>query len=167
MSALVQWRTIGTVMLSSGLLFCGVWACASLGGPRSDEYNTAALSDELRADYELFSDRCSKCHALSRTFNAGAQTDVFWRNYVGRMRRMPGSGINVEDETGLLRFLHYHSAQLIAKAEAERGPAPGASAPSLAAPPSSASASAAPASNLPSVDRGAASDAGAIEAVRP
>lgn len=90
-------------------------ACASATGSRGDEYNTANLSTETRADYDVFSNRCSKCHALSRVFNAGAQSDVFWENYVTRMRRMPGSGISAEDTSQILRFLHYYSTQGNAK----------------------------------------------------
>jgi hypothetical protein len=167
MSALVQWRTIGAAILGGGMLVCGAWACASLGGPRSDEYNTAGLTDQLRADYELFSDRCSKCHALSRTFNAGAQTDTFWRNYVGRMRRMPASGISVEDEAGLLRFLHYHSAQLAAKAEAERGAAPAVASPSAVAATSASNDGSTTVAKSPIADPIRINDAGVSEAVRP
>ncbi|RYZ59897.1 MAG: hypothetical protein EOP08_15065 [Proteobacteria bacterium] len=67
---------------------------------------------ELRDNYELFAQRCSKCHGLSRALNAGDKSDAFWQRYVTRMRRQPGSGIAPEDEPPILAFLHYYSARV-------------------------------------------------------
>jgi hypothetical protein len=74
-----------------------------------------ALPLEVRADYEVFADRCSKCHALSRPLNSGIVSDEHWAMYVGRMRRQPGSGISLEDADVILRFLHYYSLEQIRK----------------------------------------------------
>ena len=85
------------------LLGCNVRS--SIEGVRLSEIPTP----ELRSDYELFSQRCSKCHGLARPLNAGDKSDEFWQRYVSRMRRQPESGIAVEDEPPILRFLHYYS----------------------------------------------------------
>lgn len=75
------------------------------------------IPPELRDEYELFAQRCSKCHGLSRPLNAGYKSDEFWQRYVTRMRRQPSSGIAIEDEPPILRFLHFYS-------ERERAGAP-------------------------------------------
>jgi hypothetical protein len=69
------------------------------------------LSPEARADYAVFALRCSKCHSLSRPLDSGIDDDEFWKAYVARMRRQPGSGISQEDATVILRFLHVYSIE--------------------------------------------------------
>jgi hypothetical protein len=70
-----------------------------------------ALPPAVRADYEVFAQRCSKCHSLARPLNSGIEDDEFWKMYVARMRRQPGSGISVEDTVGILRFLSFYSRE--------------------------------------------------------
>jgi hypothetical protein len=77
-----------------------------------------ALPPQVRDDYEVFADRCSKCHALSRPLNSGIVSDEHWAMYVGRMRRQPGSGISPEDADVILRFLHYYSLEQTRKSRA-------------------------------------------------
>jgi hypothetical protein len=64
---------------------------------------------ELRADYEVFATRCSKCHSLSRPLDSGIVGDEYWVRYVERMRLQPASGIAPEDVPAILRYLHYYS----------------------------------------------------------
>ena len=71
----------------------------------------STLPESQRADYAIFAQRCSKCHALSRPLNAGITDDAYWAMYVARMRRQPASGISESDEVAVLRFLHYYSAE--------------------------------------------------------
>lgn len=85
-----------------------LFACAA---GRSEGLDVASLPPDVRPDYELFAERCSKCHSLARPLESGITDDVFWKKYVERMRRQPGSGISPEDETHILRFLHYYSAE--------------------------------------------------------
>ena len=77
----------------------------------SDGVDAAKLPPELRDDYGVFAQRCSKCHPLSRPLTSGIDDDDYWKHYVERMRRQPGSGIAPEDEPAILRFLHYYSEQ--------------------------------------------------------
>jgi hypothetical protein len=89
-----------------------VVACSALaaGCPRPDDgIDAASLPDQARADYEVFAQRCSKCHSLARPLDSGISDDGFWHEYVERMRRQPGSGISREDEVPILRFLHRYS----------------------------------------------------------
>jgi hypothetical protein len=78
---------------------------------------------DLRADYLVFAQRCSKCHSLGRPLNSGIDTDEYWQIYVTRMRRQPASGISLADTVPILRFLHAYSiAQRRKKAESLGAP---------------------------------------------
>lgn len=66
----------------------------------------------VRADYTVFAQRCSKCHSLARPLESGIDSDEYWRMYVERMRRQPGSGISVADTVPILRFLHAYSLEV-------------------------------------------------------
>ena len=85
-------------------------ACGS--ATQSEGLEPAALPAELRADYAVFAQRCSKCHSLARPLESGISDQNFWVLYVARMRRQPASGITQEDAGPILRFLqHYSLAQ--------------------------------------------------------
>lgn len=73
---------------------------------RADGVDPSTLPDDLRADYAVFAQKCSKCHSLARPLEAGPHDDAWWNGYVTKMRRMPGSGISPDDEAPILRFLH-------------------------------------------------------------
>ena len=96
-------RWIAALLLVSSLA-----ACASTM-ERSEGLDASAVAPEERADYALYAERCSKCHSLARSLNSGITDDGFWRMYVERMRRQPGSGITQEDTVPILRFLHWYS----------------------------------------------------------
>jgi hypothetical protein len=76
---------------------------------RGEGVDVKTVPPELRADYALFAQRCSKCHSLARPLNSGITNDEFWRLYVERMRRQPGSGISEADVYYILQFLHWYS----------------------------------------------------------
>jgi hypothetical protein len=80
--------------------------CHANGGEGLD---MSTLPANVRADYQVFAQRCSKCHALARPLESGISDDKYWAEYVERMRRQPGSGISPKDVTPILRFLHYYS----------------------------------------------------------
>jgi hypothetical protein len=83
-------------------------ACSS---GRAEGVDVASLPVDVRPDYELFATRCSKCHSLARPLEASIDDDAFWKEYVERMRRQPGSGISPADEIPILRFLHYYTVE--------------------------------------------------------
>jgi mono/diheme cytochrome c family protein len=91
-------------------------ACGS-SATHSEGLEPAALPAELRADYAVFAQRCSKCHSLARPLNSGISDENFWVLYVARMRRQPASGITQEDAGPILRFLHYYSLAQLRKHE--------------------------------------------------
>ncbi len=89
-------------------LLLGAWGCASWAREGLDP---ATLPVEVRSDYALYAQRCSKCHSLARSLTSGIDSDAYWVDYVARMRRQPASGISKEDTVGILRFLHYFSIE--------------------------------------------------------
>jgi hypothetical protein len=99
-------------MATAVLLFMA--GCAGSNVP-SDGLEPSTLPREVRADYAVFAQRCSKCHSLARPLNSGITDEAYWVMYVARMRRQPGSGISQEDETAILRFLHYYSLEQLQK----------------------------------------------------
>jgi hypothetical protein len=104
---------------STGLLLA---ACPS-PEDRSEGIDLPTLPQDVRADYEVFAQRCSKCHSLARPLNSGIADDEYWKMYVARMRRQPESGISLEDSRVILRFLHYYSLEQIRKKTARTTPA--------------------------------------------
>jgi hypothetical protein len=94
-------------------------------GPRTEGLDVSKLPADVRADYDLFARKCSKCHSLARPLQSGITDDEQWVMYVRRMRRQPASGISPEDETPILRFLRYYAADLRKKkAEKDQPPPP-------------------------------------------
>ncbi|MEZ4407085.1 MAG: hypothetical protein R3A52_11480 [Polyangiales bacterium] len=96
----------GTIAAAAVLLALG---CASL--QRGESLDPASLPTAVRADYEVFANRCSRCHPLARPLNARVDDDEHWALYVARMRRMPGSGISPDDAPKILRFLSWWRRQ--------------------------------------------------------
>jgi hypothetical protein len=84
-------------------------------GSRTEGLDPSKLPEDVRADYQLFARRCSKCHSLARPLTSGIKDDDQWVKYVNRMRRQPGSGISMEDQEHILKFLRYYAAELRAK----------------------------------------------------
>jgi hypothetical protein len=78
---------------------------------RSEAIDPTTLPQSVRADYDVFAQRCSKCHSLARPLNSGIDNDEYWKMYVERMRRQPASGISVADTVPILRFLHVFSIE--------------------------------------------------------
>ena len=97
------------VMFCFAAVAAAVFLACSAG--RSEGLDVASLPPDVRPDYELFAERCSKCHSLARPLESGITEDAFWKKYVERMRRQPGSGISPADEEHILRFLHYYSLE--------------------------------------------------------
>jgi hypothetical protein len=103
---------------------------AGCSSGRTGDREAAAASPGAAADYTLFALRCSKCHSLSRPLNSGIDSDEYWRLYVAKMRRQPGSGISAEDSVGILRFLHLYSIEQRRKKEEKLGIEPAQGSPS-------------------------------------
>jgi hypothetical protein len=83
--------------------------------------------EALKENYELFSQKCTQCHKLSRPVNCDYAMPDEWSRYVKRMMRKPGSGISSGDAKNIYEFLVYDSSvrkkklldEKLAKATAE------------------------------------------------
>jgi hypothetical protein len=98
------------------LLGCGAAALVAAGSgcgsaQRPEGLDPATLPSAVRPAYEVFAQRCSRCHSLSRPLNSGFTDMDQWRSYVRRMRRQPNSGISPSDEQVILVFVEYYNQQ--------------------------------------------------------
>jgi hypothetical protein len=125
--------TLAASFLLSGVLSGLLAGCGSSEHAR-DGLDPSRFPADVRADYEVFARRCSKCHSLSRPLNSGIDDDAYWAAYVARMRRQPSSGISHQDELTVLRFLHFYSLEQ--KQKKLKGPPPPVSEPAPAPSPS-------------------------------
>ena len=102
-------RLAGVALVLMGAF---VFACGGeTSTRRTDSLDPSTMPEGIRADFQVFADRCSKCHSLSRPLGSGIDSDEHWQRTVERMRRHPGSGISKEDTVVILRFLHYFVVQ--------------------------------------------------------
>jgi hypothetical protein len=79
---------------------------------RKESLDPSTMPENVRGDYQVFASKCSKCHTLARPLNANITDDEQWVMYVNRMRRQPASGISMEDQQRILKFLRYYAADL-------------------------------------------------------
>jgi hypothetical protein len=108
-------RALALLVAVSAAGVTAIAACAPSTMERSDGMSASGVPPEQQADYALFAQRCSKCHSLARPLDSGITDDGFWRMYVEKMRRQPGSGITVDDTVPILRFLHWYSQEQLAR----------------------------------------------------
>jgi len=64
----------------------------------------------IRDNYEVFSQKCTQCHKLSRPINADYATPDEWSRYIKRMMHKPGSGISSADGKKIYEFVVYDSS---------------------------------------------------------
>lgn len=85
------------------------------GEGKEQRLDPAQFDSDSRVRYELFAQRCTQCHAMSRPISAltNGKTpisgDTFDREgikkYVVKMMRKPNSGISREDAKAIVDFL--------------------------------------------------------------
>lgn len=95
--------------------------CAGAVSERREGLDVSAMPADVQGDYAVFAQRCSKCHSLARPLESGITEDSYWRMYVEKMRRQPGSGISEADTVPILRFLHWYSVDRPKAAAADAG----------------------------------------------
>ena len=64
----------------------------------------------IQDNYEVFSQKCSQCHKLSRPINSDYALPDEWSRYVKRMMHKPGSGIDSSSSKEIYEFLVYDSS---------------------------------------------------------
>jgi hypothetical protein len=66
--------------------------------------------DAIKDNYQLFSQKCSQCHKLSRPINSDYATPDEWSRYIKRMMFKPGSNISTADGKKIYEFLAYDAS---------------------------------------------------------
>lgn len=66
--------------------------------------------DGIKENYEVFQQKCTQCHKLSRPINSDYATPDEWSRYIKRMMHKPGSGISNADGKKIYDFLVYDSS---------------------------------------------------------
>jgi cytochrome c5 len=66
--------------------------------------------DGIKDNYEVFSQKCTQCHKLSRPINSDYAAPDEWSRYIKRMMHKPGSGISTADGKKIYEFLVYDSS---------------------------------------------------------
>ena len=65
---------------------------------------------DIQDSYQIFSQKCSQCHKLSRPINSDYALPDEWSRYVKRMMHKPGSGIDSSAGKKIYEFLVYDSS---------------------------------------------------------
>jgi hypothetical protein len=72
--------------------------------------NVSKYPSGIQANYEVFTQKCSQCHKLSRPINSDYALPDEWSRYIKRMMNKPGSGISSGDGKKIYDFLVYDSS---------------------------------------------------------
>ena len=90
---------------------------ATVGEGRQQRLVRDQFPPEFRPRYDIFAQRCTKCHAMARPIRAlntgitpvtgGTFDEEGIRRYVVRMMRKPNSGIDRSDARDIVLFLTY------------------------------------------------------------
>lgn len=72
--------------------------------------NVSKYPQGIKDNYEVFAQKCSQCHKLSRPINSDYALPDEWSRYVKRMMHKPGSGIAGDDAKKIYEFLVYDSS---------------------------------------------------------
>lgn len=98
-------------MNQSRVLCTGLAAAALLGvlsplaAPQSGAGDVSGYPPEVQKQYRVCSQKCSRCHDLSRVFAARYTSEAQWRDLVSRMARKPGASISRKDHDDITAFL--------------------------------------------------------------
>ncbi|MDE1920438.1 MAG: hypothetical protein KGJ09_02090 [Candidatus Omnitrophica bacterium] len=78
-------------------------------GPRT--IDVSGYPQKLQDIYtDIFSQKCTQCHRLSRPINSDFALPSEWESYVKKMMHKPGSNINFGQARKIIDFLIYDSS---------------------------------------------------------
>lgn len=77
-------------------------------GPQT--IDVSKYPDGIKENYEVFQQKCTQCHKLSRPINSDYATPDEWSRYIKRMMHKPGSGISSAEGKKIYDFLVYDSS---------------------------------------------------------
>lgn len=72
--------------------------------------NVSHYPKSIQQDYQLFSQKCSQCHHLSRPINSNFALPDDWSRYIKRMMFKPGSNISPAQAKKIYEFLVYDAS---------------------------------------------------------
>ncbi len=81
---------------------------AADNGP--DSIDVSKYPKEQQQNYQVFADKCSRCHTLARPINTNVASPEDWKATVEKMRRKPRSGISDDAQKEIADFLVYDAA---------------------------------------------------------
>src|SRR5947199_1691101 len=91
--------------LGLGALTMGL---SALWAQQSGSLDVSSYPPDVQKQYKTFTEKCSKCHDLSRPLTAKYTTEAQWRDMVSRMARKPGAAISRKDQGEITSFLVYY-----------------------------------------------------------
>ena len=77
-------------------------------GPGTIDVSTYPAEQQAR--YQVFQQKCSKCHPVARAVNSRF-TAVEWKRYIKRMVRRPNAGVTDEQADQIFEFLKYYASR--------------------------------------------------------
>ncbi len=83
---------------------------ADKGPSKIDPKVLATYAPEMKATYNLFRNKCSKCHTLARPLNTDLPPTK-WEEYIKRMMKKPGSGIKPDEAKRIWQFIVYDTVK--------------------------------------------------------
>ncbi len=83
---------------------------ADKGPSKIDPKIIAKYAPEMKATYNIFRNKCSKCHTLARPINTDL-SPTKWEEYVKRMMKKPGSGIKPDEAKRIWQFIVYDTVK--------------------------------------------------------
>ena len=72
--------------------------------------DVSAYPKEQQENYQVFAEKCSKCHTLARPINSPYALPEEWAAYVDKMRHKKRSGIDEDSAKQIVSFLTYDSS---------------------------------------------------------
>lgn len=112
MSQLVVWITVLIVLglvvaMVVGMLRMPQATPKTYPADKGQNYvEVSGYPSKMREYYELFANRCSRCHTLARPVNS-VFTEEEWKKYVQKMMRKAGSGLTPKTAGRITEFLIY------------------------------------------------------------
>ena len=112
MQRIIVWGTVLGV-----IILVGIGMIYALRAPRAvlktypadkgpNFIDVTAYPAKMQEAYELFTNKCSRCHTVARPINSTFMPEE-WRKYVYKMMRKPGSGLTPKTAEKIIRFLIY------------------------------------------------------------
>jgi hypothetical protein len=102
---------IGRLVCAAAIVLgaCATESFGKRGGLSDREISQLPLA--VQKSYDLFAQKCSRCHTLARPLSAAIIDAAHWKAYVERMRHQSGSGISKADADEILVFLKHLAEQ--------------------------------------------------------